>query len=117
MVGGVKLSEANHFTGDKIIYSMHANFRTSDGICAEAKLLTGPDFLTLNLERDTVICNKSAMYPGLFSALFSVTDLVTKSFFAVRGSFFKLFSIGSERFARCLCAPGAFFFKNFIRTI
>ncbi len=27
-------------------------------------------------------------------------------FFAVRGAFFKLLSVGSERFARCLCAPG-----------
>ncbi len=28
-------------------------------------------------------------------------------FFAVRGAFLKLCSIGSERFACCLCAPGA----------
>lgn len=64
------------------------------------------------------------MYPVLVkpfvSALFFVTDLVTRPrsdrthFFAVRGSFSKLFCIGSERFARCLCTPGAFFFKNFI---
>lgn len=51
MVGGVKLSEANHLTGFKIIYSMHTNFRTLDGICAEATFLTGPDFLTLTLDR------------------------------------------------------------------
>jgi len=54
VVGGVQLSEANHLIGAKIIYSMHANLWTSDGICAEATFLTGPDFLTLNLERDRI---------------------------------------------------------------
>ncbi len=34
-------------------------------------------------------------------------------FFAVRGVFFALFSVGSERSARCLCALGALhFYRN-----
>ncbi len=38
-------------------------------------------------------------------------------FFAVRGAFFKLFSIGSERLARCLCAPGALHFSRLLHLV
>ncbi len=36
-------------------------------------------------------------------------------FFAVRGAFFELYSVGSERSARYLCAPGALRFCRLLR--
>ncbi len=37
------------------------------------------------------------------------------AFFAVRGAFFELFSVGSERSARCLCTPGTSRFRCLLR--
>ncbi len=54
------------------------------------------------------------MNPTCIIFCFPSAPITPNAFFAVRGAFFELFSVGSERSARCLCATGASRFRRLL---